>query len=398
MALRTPRGECPDPAARLRALTRRAYAAGSGHLDFDSGQEFDRIIRGDPVPGDPGGGDPVPGDPVSSELGPAAPSPGVMAAGRHRYEDRNPDPVDSAAGDPTRRVPPGGRALGAHGPAGPGSRREVRSPRRWAVSARAAAVVLAVVAALTGIIVIRSFALGPGPPVAVPEREGEVVSPAAADPAGGAGGPAAEAESGADPAAVESADSSEHPAGTGADGGAEAGVAGSRHSGDGGTAHVDPGASPVVHVAGAVASPGIVELRAGARVAEAIEAAGGATSDAELAAVNLARPVTDGEQVYVPRVGEVEPGTAAGLAAGGPAGADPGQAGGQDAGGAGDVVDLNTADQARLETLPGVGPAIAQRILEWRAQHGPFHTVDELLEVSGIGPTILERLRERVRV
>ncbi len=137
----------------------------------------------------------------------------------------------------------------------------------------------------------------------------------------------------------------------------------------------------VLHVLGAVAEPGIVELPLGARVVDAIAAAGGPAADADLAGVNLARVVADGEQLRVPRVGEVP---TAGPATGGVA--PDGR------------VNLNTADAAALETLPGVGPAIAARIIAWRDENGPFRSVDELTAVSGIGERTLDGLRDQATV
>lgn len=143
----------------------------------------------------------------------------------------------------------------------------------------------------------------------------------------------------------------------------------------------------LVHVVGQVREPGVVELPAGARVRDAIAAAGGATEAAVLTGVNLARAVGDGEQVVVP---DAE-GAAAIAATGG--GASVGGSAGTDG-----IVDLNAADAAALETLPRVGPALAERILEWRAVNGRFASVDQLLEVSGIGAKTLEGFRDRVRV
>ncbi|MCS6710784.1 helix-hairpin-helix domain-containing protein [Brachybacterium sp. EF45031] len=177
----------------------------------------------------------------------------------------------------------------------------------------------------------------------------------------------------------------------------------------------DPGATEpapgplIVHVTGAVATPGIVRLSPGARVADAVDAAGGTTTEADLQQVNLARPVVDGEQVHVPRPGEEPPLTASGPA--GPSSA-PGAGTGHDVGtspesgtGGGEVdgsgssrVNVNTADAAALEELPGIGPALAQRIIDHRTTNGPFTSVDQLDEVSGIGPAILADLRDRVTV
>lgn len=159
----------------------------------------------------------------------------------------------------------------------------------------------------------------------------------------------------------------------------------------------------VVHVLGAVERDGVVRLAPSSRVTDAIERAGGATSDADLARLNLARVLTDGERLYVPRVGEdevpsaldpVEGGAAAATGGGGSAddGADSAGAGGAA------VVDLNSADQAALETLPGIGPGLAGRILAWRDEHGRFTAVEDLLDVSGIGDVRFAELRDRVRV
>jgi competence protein ComEA len=129
-------------------------------------------------------------------------------------------------------------------------------------------------------------------------------------------------------------------------------------------------------------------------VGEAVKAAGGASPDAELAAVNLARPLVDGEQVFVPVQGEGVPGSQAGPAPGLFSGAGSGAG----APAAPSPVDLNTATAAELDALPGIGPALAERILQWRETNGPFGTVDDLDAVSGIGPTTMERLRELVSV
>lgn len=150
-----------------------------------------------------------------------------------------------------------------------------------------------------------------------------------------------------------------------------------------------------VHVVGQVKRPGIVTLAAGSRVADAVERSGGTTSGADLAGVNIARPLVDGEQVVVPKPGETPPPPPAGAAPeGAPAGpADP------DAPADGSApVNLNTADLTTLETLPGVGPVLAQRILDWRTEHGEFTAVEELGEVSGIGEKIYAQLEPEVTV
>jgi competence protein ComEA len=169
--------------------------------------------------------------------------------------------------------------------------------------------------------------------------------------------------------------------------------AGAAGADDAASTTVPEGAELVVHVAGAVARSGVQRLPAGSRVVDAVEAAGGAAADADPSRINLAAPLEDGQQVYVPRLGEV----------GGGAGAGPGAAGGGAGGGgagAGDetVVNLNTADVGQLDALPGVGPAIAQAIVDHRDQNGPFATVDQLVEVRGIGDAKLADLRDRVTV
>ena len=144
----------------------------------------------------------------------------------------------------------------------------------------------------------------------------------------------------------------------------------------------------VVHVVGQVGTPGLVHVPAGSRVADALAAAGGATAGADLTRVNLARPVVDGEQLLVPLPGEVVAAPSGGPAAGG----------GETGTGAGGPIDLNQADLAALDALDGIGPVLAQRILDWRQEHGRFTSVEELGEVTGIGDALLARLRETVTV
>jgi competence protein ComEA len=144
--------------------------------------------------------------------------------------------------------------------------------------------------------------------------------------------------------------------------------------------------SIVVDVVGKVRRPGIAVLPVGARVVDAVEAAGGVRRGVDPATVNMARPLTDGEQVVV--------GGPAGAT--GAAGAPATAAGAGPAPPSGALVNLNTADQPTLETLPGVGPVTAAAILEWRAQHGAFTSVDELLEVSGIGDATLAEIAPHV--
>ena len=145
----------------------------------------------------------------------------------------------------------------------------------------------------------------------------------------------------------------------------------------------------VVHVVGAVRRPGLYRLREGARVADAVARAGGSTRRAELAALNLAAPLVDGVQVLVPERVAV---------AGSEVPEDELEAGAPDAAiaGLGSKVSLATATAEELDELPGVGPVTAQKILDYRAEHGPFGSVDELDAVPGVGPTRVEQLRDLV--
>ena len=156
------------------------------------------------------------------------------------------------------------------------------------------------------------------------------------------------------------------------------------------TAAPSPPTAPealVVHVAGAVLAPGVYDLPPGARVLDAVEAAGGLAAAADPLRLNLAAPVHDGERVYVLAIGEDAAPPAAG----------PGSPGVGPAGPAGPV-DINAADQAALEALPGIGPATAAAIIEHRARIGRFESVDQLLDVPGIGEAKLAALRDLVRV
>lgn len=134
----------------------------------------------------------------------------------------------------------------------------------------------------------------------------------------------------------------------------------------------------VVYVSGAVASPGVLTLPASSRVIDAITSAGGATPEADLESINLARLLVDGEQIRVGIVGESPP---AASEAGTPAGA---------------CIRLATATEAELQTLPGIGPALAQRIISYRATHPRLSTVEELDDVPGIGPSLIEKIRPGV--
>lgn len=232
--------------------------------------------------------------------------------------------LDALVGPPPRLDAPAAGAAPGGGPFDPGpddgptddrasGRRFATHRWRVAVSWRAAAAAGLALALLAGALVLRAVALRPADPVALPT-----------------------------PSAAASA----------------------------------PGGLVVVHVVGAVAAPGVVTLDSGSRVVDAVDAAGGATADADLSGLNLARPLVDGEQVVVPTPGQ-----------------EPVAAAVDDDG----TTNLNTADEAALDALPGIGPVLAGRIVERRDER-PFASVDELTEVTGIGPALLERLRPLVRV
>lgn len=155
-------------------------------------------------------------------------------------------------------------------------------------------------------------------------------------------------------------------------------------------------ATAFVHVVGAVRRPGMYELAADARVADAIDAAGGALANAAPAGVNLARAVADGEQIVVPTADEFASG--GGAAAQGSQVPAPAGAGGAGISAAGALVNINTADAAALDTLPGVGPSTAAKIVSDREANGPFASPDDLGRVAGIGPKKLEELKPRVCV
>ena len=143
-----------------------------------------------------------------------------------------------------------------------------------------------------------------------------------------------------------------------------------------------PAGLALVHVAGAVRRPGVYRLRDGERIQDAVRRAGGARRGADLNGINLAAKVADGQQVVVPRRGAAAAAPGASGATGAPA----------------QPVSLNTATAEQLDTLDGVGPATAQKILDWRRQHGGFRSIDDLGEVPGIGPKKLAALRTKVQL
>jgi len=145
---------------------------------------------------------------------------------------------------------------------------------------------------------------------------------------------------------------------------------------------VSPSPTPVpilVDVAGFVREPGVYEFVVGDRVIDAIERAGGARKGADLSALNLAAPLADGTQILVPKRGASASGAATGTTAGG-------------------LININSADAATLEELSGIGEVLAAAIVSYREEHGAFATIEDLMDVSGIGPATLEEIRDQVTV
>jgi competence protein ComEA len=147
-----------------------------------------------------------------------------------------------------------------------------------------------------------------------------------------------------------------------------------------------PSGDIVVHVVGAVRTPGVYTFAQGARVVDAVRAAGGFTREADRQTINLARPLVDGEQIVVARRGETPPASSNG------------GSGSSSGGSSGGKVNINSASAGELEQLPGIGPVLAQRIVEYRTQHGPFRTVKDLLKVPGIGEKKFQSLEAYVTV
>ena len=141
----------------------------------------------------------------------------------------------------------------------------------------------------------------------------------------------------------------------------------------------------VVYISGAVPRPGVYALPKGARVQDAISAAGGFLADADKTGINLARQLDDGEQLDIP-FGE---GASLVIPTPGAEEVEPGEA---------DLVNINSASQAELETLPGIGPTTAQKIIEYREENGPFQSTEDIMNVSGIGPGTYERIKDLITV
>lgn len=261
------------------------------------------------------------------------------------------------------------------------SRRRIRVGRRTVVAvAMAGAVVL--------VAVVAGWGLSRGPVVDEPVVDALLVD---ADRVGvAAGGAGAGGENVGEWNGAGSGGAGHGGAGSGGAGGG---------AGNGGAGDGTVPAEIIVSVVGMVHHPGVVTVPGTARVADAVNAAGGMLPEASPASVNLAAPLVDGQQILVgpdPLPELSTGGTSAGAPGGGAAAA--GGAGGGEAGGGGGLVNINTASEAELETVTGIGPATAKKIVAYREQHGPFTSVDQLEEVPGIGPAKLEGMRAEVTV
>ncbi|TFB51984.1 ComEA family DNA-binding protein [Cryobacterium tagatosivorans] len=234
----------------------------------------------------------------------------------------------------------------------PSARAPERSRRRVGVGAAVVLLIAALVAA------VAVSALG--------QPTGQVVAPVGGGAGAGGTGPGAGAGTGA---------------GTGSGSGSGGGTGSASGSPDGSAS----GGILFVHVLGAVRRPGLFEVHDGARVIDVVAAAGGLLATADPAGVNLARLVGDGEQVYIPKLGEAQPG------------APPGGTGAVGAPHApGGKVSLNSASVSELDTLPRIGPLMAQRIIDYREANGPFAAIEDLRNVTGIGDKTFDGLKELI--
>ena len=172
-------------------------------------------------------------------------------------------------------------------------------------------------------------------------------------------------------------------------------------SNTGATSALSSAANIMVYVSGEVVKPGVYVLTSSARVIDALLAAGGATNQADLVVVNLAAPLVDAAQVYIPRIGSTprvtlpRPHAGINLPAPGASGGVVTDGGATSAAG---IVDINIATLSDLDALPGVGPSTAQAIIDYRVANGPYASIEDLLNVRGIGPSKLAAMRSRVRV
>jgi competence protein ComEA len=331
---------------------------------------------------------------LAASLGPAA-TPGVTGNAGFTVDE---EPAQLHRGDAIGLLEAGtgagfayGKKSGSTGPAASG---EAAEPRfRWRLGIRAAALV-GVLSLIAGALLWWQVAAN-GPEVlplsSVTHDAAEKPGTSTSDQQGADGSGTESTEPGevGQDTAVKDTDGKDGK-GAGSDGTNSEGVAG----------------NVVVHVAGAVKKTGVVvRLARGSRVHEAIAAAGGARQEADLDRLNLASPLEDGQKIYVPRRGEVAPADATGAApadksgADGTSGADgaPNGTGGLGGNGGGKI-NLNTATVEELGELPRVGPVLAQRIVDWRTQQGPFKSPEELDAVDGVGPKMLETLLPLVTV
>ena len=268
---------------------------------------------------------------------------------------------------------PGGQgeaALHSPGPPGPGQRPRAQGHQgpRWVVAIRALVVVLAMLAAALGVLWLEAASVQ-GVSANLPNQPGGHITVPPLAPRAAASPPLAPQAAASPPLAPQAAAAD-----------ADGTVAGTPATG-----------TILVHVVGAVSNPGVYALGEGSRVYQAVTAAGGALPTAQLAALNMAAPASDGMQIVVHTLEEAaqlqhDPGP-------GTAGSDPA---------ARNVVpgpvNINTATAADLDALPGIGPVLAERIIAWRTDHGPFPSVDALDAVSGIGTKLLANIRGLVSV
>lgn len=270
----------------------------------------------------------------------------------------------------------------------------LRPRRRWILSQRAA--VLAVCLLLgAGAALMVAKADGPAADITSVELTADRRVPAAGEQPGGTekGGGSEEADGGTDSRNErEDAYQNQSPAQPQEAGGGKTGAP----SGQGAPSVL------VIHVAGAVAQPGVVRIPSGSRTGEAVEAAGGAASDADLTAVNLAAPLQDGMMVIVPRIGDETRAVPGGSGADG-AGTVPGPDAGSGAGAGSGTgkeapVNINSATAQELDVLPRVGPVLAERIIAWRTDHGRFARPEDLDAVPGIGEAMLAALLPLITV
>lgn len=274
------------------------------------------------------------------------------------------------------------------GPGALGAPRGARRSRTWGVRALLVLLILA-----AGLVSWR---------IADARLGGSEVVAARAPAAATAPGSASAGSSGASASGVDGASGADGPSGAGAATGSVSGTEGTAATASpaagaaGGTSA--PTQSVHVHVAGAVKHPGLYVLATGARAQDAVKAAGGAARGADLDAVNLAAVVQDGVQLRIPLRGEAAAPAdgGAGAATAAVPGEEEGAAGQGAAGGGQGTVRINSADSTQLQTLPGIGPAMAERLLQWRAQHGRFGSATDLDAVPGIGPAMLTKLEPLV--